>query len=185
MNDQDRELLAAEYVLGTLDPEARASVASALAGDGALRDLVEDWQQRLARIDDPSPGIAPPARLWDAIDAAVDREAGASANKMVLVRNGARRWRPLAPGIEWVMLCRDADRRQASALVRLAPGARMVAHDHPAAEECLLLEGDLQIGGESYRAGDFMMAPAGSRHPELVSEGGCIAYIRGDFTGMF
>lgn len=186
MNEEDRELLAAEYVLGTIDPEARRSFVTALAADSALRDLVEDWQQRLTKIDETTAGIAPPVRVWEAIDAAISREAdGASASKMSLVRAAKRRWQPLSPGIEWAMLWQDTSQRQASVLVRMAPGARMKAHHHPAAEECLLLEGDLKIDDKSFAAGDFMVAPAGSRHPDLVSESGCIAYIRGDFTGMF
>ena len=184
MSEEERELLAAEYVLGTLEPENRQSFATALADDAALQQLVADWQQRLAPIDDTQAGIEPPARLWDAIDAAIDREAGAAVARMRLVRADKRRWRPIAPGVDVVLLHSDPVQQQTSVLVRLAAGARMLAHEHLAAEESLLLEGDLRIGDQSFVAGDFMVAPAGSRHPELASDKGCVAYIRGNLAGM-
>jgi anti-sigma-K factor RskA len=46
MNKEERDLRAAEYVLGTLEPEERRSFVSALADDAVLQDLVDDWQQR-------------------------------------------------------------------------------------------------------------------------------------------
>ena len=112
MSEEERELQAAEYVLGTLESENRQSFAAALADDAALQELVADWQQRLAQIDDTRAGIEPPARVWDAIDAAIDREAGAAAARTRLVRADKRRWRRLAPGVDCCTAIRCRGRRR-------------------------------------------------------------------------
>jgi len=67
----EREALAGEYVLGTLDARMAARVAAALPGDAALRAAVAAWEQRLAPLTALAPPEAPPPDLWDRIDAAI------------------------------------------------------------------------------------------------------------------
>ncbi len=64
---EDIDLLAAEYVLGTLDAAERAGVASRLRAEGGLARAVEEWQDRLAPLDDAIPDIAPPPAVYDGI----------------------------------------------------------------------------------------------------------------------
>ena len=64
---EDIDLLAAEYVLGTLDAAERAGVASRLGLEGALARAVEEWQDRLSPLDDAVPGIAPPPAIYDGL----------------------------------------------------------------------------------------------------------------------
>jgi anti-sigma-K factor RskA len=71
---QDR--LAAEYVLGTLRGRARLRFQSWLGADAALRRTVAEWEERLAPMAAGVPEIAPPRRVWRAIEA---RIAGARA----------------------------------------------------------------------------------------------------------
>ena len=66
-----------------------------------------------------------------------------------------------------------------SYLVRLEPGARAPAHDHPGDEECVVLEGSVRyIGGSTLNAGDYEAVLAGARHSELVSDTGALVYLR-------
>ena len=66
-----------------------------------------------------------------------------------------------------------------SYLVRLEPGARAPAHDHPGDEECVVLEGSVRyIGGSTLKAGDFEAVYAGARHNELVSDTGALVFLR-------
>ena len=47
----ERDALAGEYVLGTLDARAAAAVERAMATDPALRAAVAAWEARLAPLD--------------------------------------------------------------------------------------------------------------------------------------
>lgn len=62
-----RDMLAAEYALGTLHGRARRRFERLLARDETLRQLVEQWQQRLAPLDYVVPAQQPPERVWLAI----------------------------------------------------------------------------------------------------------------------
>ncbi|MBL6459335.1 anti-sigma factor [Belnapia sp. T6] len=67
----ERDLLAGEYVLGTLDSRMAAEVAAALPVDAGLRASVEAWEARLAPLTTLAEPEAPPPDLWERIDAAL------------------------------------------------------------------------------------------------------------------
>jgi anti-sigma-K factor RskA len=66
-NQQLREALAAEYVLGVLQGRARRRFERSLKDDPSLRDLVAQWRNRLAPLDALGEPVPPPARVWHAI----------------------------------------------------------------------------------------------------------------------
>lgn len=68
---QDRDVLAGEYVLGTLDARAAAEVAEALAQDAPLRAAVAAWEARLAPLTLLAVPEAPPPDLWDRIESSL------------------------------------------------------------------------------------------------------------------
>ncbi|NKE45484.1 RNA polymerase subunit sigma-70 [Roseomonas frigidaquae] len=72
MSPEDRDALAAEYVLGTLEAREAAAVAAALESDAALAEAVARWEARLAPLATLAPPEAPPPGLWDRIAAALD-----------------------------------------------------------------------------------------------------------------
>lgn len=72
MSPEDRDALAAEYVLGTLEAREAAAVAAALDSDAALAEAVARWEARLAPLATLAPPEAPPPGLWDRIAAALD-----------------------------------------------------------------------------------------------------------------
>ena len=65
-----------------------------------------------------------------------------------------------------------------SYMIRLEPGAWAPAHEHPADEECLVLEGTLWQGDVFLKAGDFHVARPGMKHGELRTETGALIFIR-------
>ncbi len=67
----ERDALAGEYVLGTLDARSAARVTAALASDAALREAVAAWERRLAPLSALAALEAPPEGLWQRIDAAL------------------------------------------------------------------------------------------------------------------
>jgi anti-sigma-K factor RskA len=62
-----REMLAAEYALGTLHGAARRRFERLLARDAHYRASVQEWQQRLAPLDYVVPAVPPPERVWQGI----------------------------------------------------------------------------------------------------------------------
>jgi anti-sigma factor ChrR (cupin superfamily) len=179
VNDEETDLLAADYVLGTLDAEQRRRVARALGEDERLRLAVEAWERRLSDLETGVLPITPPSGLRARVLAAIDQRAETPANGLT-VRDGETPWVTIAPGVERRLLYRnDAEDWEAS-LFRFAPGGRLPPHPHRATEECYLIAGDLSIGSLRVGAGDFHVIGPNRRHPKIVSAGGALAYIRGE-----
>jgi anti-sigma-K factor RskA len=65
--DDDIDGLAAEYVLGSLDPADRAQVDARRRTDASLAAAVDAWQRRLAPLSDLVPGEVPPPHLFERI----------------------------------------------------------------------------------------------------------------------
>jgi anti-sigma factor ChrR (cupin superfamily) len=59
----------------------------------------------------------------------------------------------------------------------MQPGAVMPEHDHSGDEECMVLEGDMQVNGVAFGPGDFQVGYAGSHHPHVTTHGGCLCMI--------
>ncbi len=76
---EDRDLLAAEYVLGTLDADEARQAEEMLRGDAAFRESVAAWERRLAPLADLVPSSAPPPDLWARIEAATAAQPGLRA----------------------------------------------------------------------------------------------------------
>jgi anti-sigma-K factor RskA len=89
MSDQpDRDLLAAEYVLGSLEGEERAGAERLLATDPAFARLVAVWQQRLTPLAAYVAPIVPPADLWGRIEA----DIGQPGTNVLPFRRRVRFW---------------------------------------------------------------------------------------------
>ena len=67
MSEEEKDGLAAEYVLGTLDASERSLVDARRKTDASLSASIEAWQRRLAPLSDRMPGVAPPSHLLDGI----------------------------------------------------------------------------------------------------------------------
>ncbi|TXN30216.1 hypothetical protein FV220_06845, partial [Methylobacterium sp. WL19] len=63
----ERDLRAAEYVIGTLDATERAAMDLELAVDPAARAAVREWERRLAPLAAAIPEIEPGEGVWPAI----------------------------------------------------------------------------------------------------------------------
>lgn len=69
--DDEKEALAAEYVLGTLDPDERAEAQALIAVDQGFAAIVSKWERRLGELNVLVAPVEPPAHLWDKIKAQV------------------------------------------------------------------------------------------------------------------
>lgn len=137
--------------------------------DAALpRELLE----RLLAAFAPRSAPAPRAGLLDEI---VARARADSALPPTLRADAP--WRLVAPGFAARTLHDDG--RYRTWVARLARGAAIPAHVHADGDEqCLVLEGEIEVDGELMRGGDFRVARQGTRHDRVVSREGCVLLLR-------
>ena len=69
IENPDKEVLAAEYVLGTLDFAERAQAQRMIASDPAFAALVGDWERRLGELNVLVAPVEPPPAILDKIKA--------------------------------------------------------------------------------------------------------------------
>ena len=82
------------------------------------------------------------------------------------------------PGIHQKILLRDEERGLVTALVRMAPGARLPMHEHMDVEQTYVLEGSLADDeGNDITAGNFIWRPAGHRHVAWSPKGALLIGI--------
>lgn len=67
-----RDRLAAEYALGTLRGRARERLRRWMRDDPALAQEVAAWEARLAPLAEAVEPVAPPARVWTAVQSRLD-----------------------------------------------------------------------------------------------------------------
>lgn len=86
-------------------------------------------------------------------------------------------WRPFGPGLQLKVLHEAGG--VMSYLVRLAAGASLPPHRHPVDEECVVLEGQVEIGALRIGAGGFHLGRQDLPHDRLRSEHGAVIFLRG------
>jgi len=67
LNEDDLSALAAEYVIGTLDPDERERANALLDVDEGFRALVRAWERRLGELHLMVEPVEPDGRIWDRI----------------------------------------------------------------------------------------------------------------------
>ena len=67
MTDEEKDALAAEYVLGTLAGDERANAEGMIASDPAFAELVRQWERRLGELNVMVEAVEPPPQIWDRI----------------------------------------------------------------------------------------------------------------------
>jgi anti-sigma-K factor RskA len=77
--NEELDMLAAEFALGTLDASERAMVAARRLREPDLDAAIMAWEARLGPLSETVPSIAPPADLFNAIEAAIDGSAAVGA----------------------------------------------------------------------------------------------------------
>ena len=98
--DDDIDLLAAEFALGTLDFAERAAAASRRAREPALDAAINAWERRLNPLAETVPSNAPAPELHDRIMAKISGPRAASApddapyeSNVIDISRRLRRWR--------------------------------------------------------------------------------------------
>jgi anti-sigma-K factor RskA len=76
MYDDDRDALAAEYVLGTLSADERDQAEALLVIDPGFAEIVRVWERRLGELNVMVEAVEPPPDVWDRIKAEIDGAEG-------------------------------------------------------------------------------------------------------------
>ncbi|NER79093.1 MAG: anti-sigma factor, partial [Leptolyngbya sp. SIO1D8] len=95
-----------------------------------------------------------------------------------VVRSQDLDWQPdTVPGVQIAIVHQDERKREIIGFLRAEPGVHYPMHRHAAVEEIYMQEGELVIGDEVYKAGDYIRARPGSKHaPYTIS--GCQFFFR-------
>jgi anti-sigma factor ChrR (cupin superfamily) len=97
---------------------------------------------------------------------------------MHVVRKDEGKWKETPfPGVSVKRLFLDRETRMATVLMRIQPGAAYPPHHHKGTEQCLVLEGDVQLGSTRLTAGDYTRNDALSDHGTIRSEAGCLLML--------
>jgi anti-sigma-K factor RskA len=118
MSDTDHtdtpDMLAAEYVLGTLASNEREQAEHLIATDPAFAEMVRGWEQRLGQLHAMVASVEPPPETWARVQARVDGVEPSGAMLMPHPDHAARlaaegnvidlrkrlgRWRQTAAGL--------------------------------------------------------------------------------------
>ncbi len=77
MTDEEKDALAAEYVLGTLAADERANAEGQITSDPAFAELVRQWERRLGELNVMVEAVEPPPQVWDRIKSGLGTGLGA------------------------------------------------------------------------------------------------------------
>lgn len=128
---------------------------------------------------DPSaPGETPtPAQARGMRRRLMERVADADTSHLTIAAE-AGDWQPWLAGVQIKVLHEHAG--VLSYLLRLEPGASLPPHRHPRDEECVVLEGRLQVGSHTeIGPGGYHLAHRGALHATVRSDTGATLFLRG------
>ena len=95
---EDIDMLAAEYVLGSLDAAERNAVAARRMREVDLDAAISDWEQRLSPLNDEVDDVAPDPAVFDRVYAQISGQAPGAGDggELVLLQSRLSRWRAVA-----------------------------------------------------------------------------------------
>jgi anti-sigma factor ChrR (cupin superfamily) len=181
--------LAALHALGALDGEDARVFASLLAENPEARAESKSFAHVPEALARSLPSASPPPGLKERILAEAERskarQHAGEAMKQLLPRSDhglaflraaeATPWIPLpVAGASVKLLSYDEAAGYAVVLGKLEAGSRYPGHRHIHPEDIFMISGDLHVGEEIIRGGDFHHANAGSEHGVNWSEEGCV-----------
>lgn len=175
----DARDLALLFSIGALNPDEERAFREHL--DKGDRNLTAEWravEETVGQAALALPPVAPRPVLREKLLARVRPPVTQFAPGIFVARASESGWRRTkSPGVTFKELYVDPKTQMATSLLRLAPGARYPAHRHTAVEQCLVLEGEVELGDLRLSAGDYEWAEASTTHDLIRSETGCLLLI--------
>lgn len=160
---------AIEQMLGLAAPTDDAFSAETL--------MLEEAFLSLHGQDDE--GVSLPDNLFGQIMSRIDQQETAPGTSTIAMSDGV--WEDIAPGIERKIVYVNRVEGVQSYFVRMQAGATLQEHEHDADEQCVILQGQLEIGGEIFEAGTYHLARRGIPHVPITAHSDAIFFIHGAF----
>jgi anti-sigma-K factor RskA len=113
MYDDDRDALAAEYVLGTLSADEREQAEALLAVDRGFAETVRLWEHRLGELNVMVEAVEPPADVWDRIKNDIDG-AGVQSKLAADAADSDEEFAPLASDSPSPVLLTDEEKPESA-----------------------------------------------------------------------
>ena len=180
MHDPDlseyEEVLAARYVLGVATPVEIAQVHARLEDGGDFVSRVGAFCELFSDVELSEGTLAPSPELWARINTAIDDLEAFPTSNIAPPPIGT--WNAFAPGIESRPVQVESPKDRHVTLYRMAAGTCFPVIEYMAAKECLLLDGDLEIGNVAMRVGDHANITSEAPPDEIKSRTGALIYIR-------
>ena len=180
---------AALYALGTLSTEeARAFEEHLAEGCAACHEELQNSERVVGLIGVGAPEATPSARVRERLLEFLNEDGKGSTTlspkrtaftETLTIRSSEGQWQEIHQGVYMKSLFSDETRGTETMLIRMSPGSYLPRHRHHGVEECLVLEGDVQAGGQMLGAGDYHCAMADSVHDRLSTINGTLLLIVG------
>jgi len=138
------------------------------------QDIISD--EVMATLLEAAPSVPPPHTLRAKVLARI--HGPTSMKELITLRGDEGKWIQMRTGIEIKLLFQDQNSKSRSLLMRVHAGATFPAHEHDGVEECLVLEGEFNMGDLTLRAGDYHLAQQGATHAALTSRTGALLFFR-------
>ena len=103
-------------------------------------------------------------------------------NQNQLVKTNEIEWKTLnEQGITGIyvksLLFDEAADRSPTILLKFDAGATYPLHNHPGGEEIYVLEGDIKLGKDELKAGDYLFTAINNKH-RVSTKNGCIILLK-------
>lgn len=103
-------------------------------------------------------------------------------NQNQLVKSNEIEWKPLneegVSGVYVKSLLFDAEtQRSPTILLKFDAGATYPLHNHPGGEEIFVLEGDIKLGNNELKAGDYLYTAINNKH-RVSTKNGCVVLVK-------
>jgi quercetin dioxygenase-like cupin family protein len=178
--------LAPLYALDLLDLEERLWVEAQIAECPDLAEELTSYQEAVGAMPYTAPLVPMAAdlkeRLFDRLGLdpvpPSPSESAPLHPQLFSIRADELEWKPhRVEGIECAVLFVDSVSRMRTLMVRARGGIKYPVHQHRGVEEIYMLEGELEIEGNTYAAGDYIRSSPNSIHAPFTATN-CMFLIR-------
>lgn len=158
------------YAAGALPPEE----AEALADDADFQAAFAKFAAVTSALFTASAPVAPAPRIRESLLARMDRED----RQIATSRHAEAQWRPTGTvGVAVRELFRDPRRRSVTMVVKLDAGAEWMPDMIDGAEECYVIDGEVEKFDRVFKPGDCIRTPGGAKRGIVRSQGGCLLHV--------
>jgi len=189
MSENDLNSLAILHTLRALAPAEEEEFRRKLATDDTAASLVSAWSETAALLALSLEPIPPPSHVREALLTAIGRttrSAEMDGVPEIRVLDAGVGWEDSpSKGIRYKRLTSPEEADSVTVLMTFDPGGRYPAHKHTGPEQCLVVSGSFESGGQLRQAGDWLFAESGTSDEELYSPQGVTLLVvmsREDFA---